>query len=109
MYRKPTEFPNLPQPSRLDDPLYASVAWTRYWRLMRGMALFTLACIAVTLAILFYWHGLVSIHMYIATAGGVAFAVMLMAALMGLVFMSSETGHDESIDDPVSKSISPDE
>jgi len=99
----------LPQPSRLDDPLYASIAWARYWRLMRGMAMFTLICVAVSLTILFYLHGWLSIHMYIATAGGVAFALMLMAALMGLVFLSSGTGHDESIDDPVSRSLHPDE
>tara|TARA_R110001606_G_scaffold277967_1_gene426191 strand:- start:2250 stop:2576 length:327 start_codon:yes stop_codon:yes gene_type:complete len=99
----------LPQPSRLDDPLYASIAWARYWRLMRGMAMFTLACVTVSLGILFSMHGWLSIHMYIATAGGVALTVMLMAALMGLVFLSSESGHDESIDDPVSKDISPDE
>jgi len=99
----------LPQPSRLDDPLYASVAWARYWRLMRGMAKFTLLCVAVVFAILFYLHGFASIHMYIATAGGVALTLMLMAALMGLVFLSSESGHDESIDDPVSRSVDPDE
>lgn len=99
----------MPQPSRLDDPLYASIAWARYWRLMRGMAMFTLVCVAISLAILFYMHGLVSIHMYIATAAGVAFALMLMAGLMGLVFLSSDSGHDESIDDPVSKDIYPDE
>ena len=99
----------MPQPSRLDDPLYASITWARYWRLMRGMAMFTLICVAVSLTILFYLHGWLSIHMYIATAGGVAFALMLMAALMGLVFLSSGTGHDESIDDPVSRSLHPDE
>lgn len=76
---------------------------------MRGMALFTLLCIGASLTILFYMHGLVSIHMYIATAAGVAFALMLMAGLMGLVFLSSESGHDESIDDPVSRNLYPDE
>ncbi|WP_373492249.1 hypothetical protein [Parasphingorhabdus sp.] len=99
----------MPQPSRLEDPLYASVAWARYWRLMRGMAKFTLLCVAVASGILFYLHGFVSIHMYIATAGGVAFTLMLMAALMGLVFLSSDSGHDESIDDPVSRHLYPDE
>lgn len=97
------------RPSRLDDPLYASFAWSRYWRLMRGMALFTLVCVLATLSVLFYLHGWVSIHLYIATAGGVAFALMLTAALMGLVFLSSGTGHDESIDDPVSRTVDPDE
>ena len=97
------------QPSRLDDPLYARTAWSRYWRLMRGMAIFTFICTAATLSVLYYLHGWVSIHMYIATAGGIGFALMLTAGLMGLVFLSSATGHDESIDDPVSREIYPDE
>lgn len=99
----------MPGPSKLDDPLYAEVAWRRYWKLMRWMGALTLTCVAITLGLLFYWHGFVSIHMYIATAGGVGFALMLTAALMGLVFLSSGTGHDECIDDPVSRDISPDE
>lgn len=37
--------------------------------------------------------------LYIATAG-IIFSVMLMSALMGLVFLSSGTGHDEAIEDP---------
>ena len=41
-----------------------------------------------------------TIHMMIATAAGVGLSVMLGAALMGLVFLSSGSGHDESIDDP---------
>lgn len=96
-------------PSQLDDPLNASIAWSRYWRLMRWMSLLTLLCVAIALAILYYLHGLVSIHMYIAAAGGVAFALMLTSALMGLVFLSSGTGHDESIDDPVSREVNSDE
>ncbi|MEM8918590.1 MAG: hypothetical protein AAGE37_06970 [Pseudomonadota bacterium] len=99
----------MPGPSQLDDPLNASIAWSRYWKLMRWMSLLTLLCVAVALGILFYLHGLVSIHMYIAAAGGVAFALLLTSALMGLVFLSSGTGHDECIDDPVSSSLTPDE
>ena len=47
--------------------------------------------------------GMVSLHVFIATALGVGFTVLLMSALMGLVFLSSGTGHDESVsnlDDP---------
>ena len=40
-----------------------------------------------------------TIHMIIATAAGVGLSVMLGAALMGLVFLSSGTGHDESVTD----------
>lgn len=41
-----------------------------------------------------------TIHMMIATAAGIGGSVMLTAALMGLVFLSSGSGHDESIEDP---------
>ncbi len=105
----PTELRNLPGPSQLDDPLYAGIAWSRYWRLMRWMSALTFICISAALGFLYYLHGLVSVHMYIAAAAGVGLAVLLTAALMGLVFLSSGTGHDDCIDDPVSQDISPDE
>ncbi|VAW04157.1 hypothetical protein MNBD_ALPHA04-2415 [hydrothermal vent metagenome] len=99
----------MPSPSRLDDPLYASVAWSRYWRLIRWMGALSLVCVVIALSIMHYLHGFVSIHIYIATAGAVFFALMLMAVLMGLVFLSSESGHDESINDPLSKDVLSDE
>ncbi len=87
-------------PSPLDEPDYAQFAWRRYWRLMRWMFGFSIAVTILVLG-LFYWqNGLVSIHFYIATAGAVIASILLTAALMGLVFLSSGTGHDESIDDP---------
>ena len=53
------------------------------------------------LALLYSRGALVSVHFYIATGLGIGVAMMLMAALMGLVFLSSGTGHDESIADPL--------
>lgn len=87
--------------SPLDDTEYARFAWKRYWRLMRWMFAVTVAVAALILGSL-WWHndGNVSIHFYIATAGAVVGAIMLTAALMGLVFLSSGTGHDEAIEDP---------
>jgi hypothetical protein len=38
--------------------------------------------------------------MVIATTAGVGLSVMLGAALMGLVFLSSGSGHDEAVEDP---------
>lgn len=90
----------MPNPSPLDDPEYAHFAWSRYWKLMRWMLGFTIVCIVVSLALLFWKNGFISIHFYIASAVGIGFTVMLTAALMGLVFLSSGTGHDESIEDP---------
>ncbi len=87
-------------PSPLDDPDYAQFAWTRYWRLMRWMTAFTLLVTAAVLVSFWMKYGWVSVHFYIATAGAIVASIMLTAALMGLVFLSSGTGHDESIDDP---------
>jgi hypothetical protein len=89
------------KPSPLDDRTTSEIAWARYRRLMRGMALVSLVAVIVALAWLRYTLGdQFSIHMVIATAAGVGLSVMLGAALMGLVFLSSGSGHDESIEDP---------
>lgn len=87
-------------PSRLDDPDYAALAWARYRRLIGWMFVFTLVVTTGALTLLWYRNGFVSIHIYIATALGTIVSMMLMSALMGLVFLSSGTGHDESIEDP---------
>ncbi|MEW4467338.1 hypothetical protein AB1K62_05865 [Parasphingorhabdus sp. JC815] len=96
-------------PSQLDDPLYAGVAWSRYWRLMRWMCALTILCVAIALGLLYFLHGMVSIHMYIATAAGVGFALLLTSALMGLVFMSSTSGHDDSVENHLDEDLPPDE
>ena len=88
------------RPSRLDDPEYANFAWRRYWRLMRWMFGVTLIVTVGALGTFWWQNGMVSIHFFIATAGAITGAIMLTAALMGLVFLSSGSGHDESIDDP---------
>ncbi len=86
--------------SPLDDPDKAAFAWARYKRLMRAMVLVTLVVVALVLGYIYVTDSALSIHFYIATGLGVGVAMMLTAALMGLVFLSSGTGHDESIDDP---------
>jgi hypothetical protein len=88
------------RPSPLDNPEYARFAWARYWRLMRWMLAFTLLVTVAVLTIFWWIEGFVSIHFFIATAGAVIASMMLTAALMGLVFLSSGTGHDEAVDDP---------
>ena len=56
------------------------------------------AAVAVALALLYLWisDAPFAIHMVIATALGVGFTVLLGTGLMGLVFLSSISGHDES-------------
>ena len=85
--------------SPLDDPKIAAHAWARYKRLMRWMFGFTAAVVAIALTAVYLRVGVASVHLYIATGLGVGFAVLLTSALMGLVFLSSGTGHDESVAD----------
>ncbi len=88
-------------PSPLDDPAQAAFAWARYKRLMVFMGGVTLVTVAIAMTLLYRAGALVSIHFVIATALGIGAAMMLKAALMGLVFLSSGTGHDEAIEDPL--------
>jgi hypothetical protein len=85
------------QRSPLDDPGKSAHAWARYRRLMRFMAVITGAVILLTFTLLYREDGLVSIHLYLAAALGIGFSMLLMSALMGLVFLSSGTGHDETL------------
>lgn len=87
--------------SPLDDPEKAAHAWARYLRVMRWMMLVTVALVVAAVIVLYRSNGLVSVHFYIATALGIGFTMLLASALMGLMFLSSGTGHDESIIDPL--------
>ena len=92
------------QKSLLDDPESAAFAWARFRRIMRFMFLLTVGIVAIALALLYkFGDEEVSIHFYIATALGIGFTMLLTSALMGLVFLSSGTGHDEAIEDPLRK------
>jgi hypothetical protein len=85
------------KPSPLDDPESAAFAWARFKRIMKLMAAVTAVIVAASLAFLWFTVGAVPIHFYIAAALGIGFSMLLTSALMGLVFMSNGTGHDESI------------
>lgn len=83
----------------LSDPDYARFAWARYRKLMWWMALASLATTALALVLLSWTGGPLPLLFMIFTAGGIFLSVLLAAALMGLVFLSSGTGHDENIQD----------
>jgi len=90
--------------SPLDDPRNAAHAWARYRRILRWMGAVTLLVVAIVDGWLYAAFGFVSIHLFLAASLGVGLTMMLMAALMGLVFLSSGTGHDESIEDRLDSS-----
>lgn len=89
--------------SPLDDPQKAAFAWARYRRMMRFMLLLTIGTVLLAMAVLYKQGSAATVHFYIATALGIGFTMLLTGGLMGLVFLSSGTGHDESVaerDDP---------
>ena len=83
--------------SPLDDPEAAAFAWARYRRIMRFMFLLTVGIVVIALALLWKFED-VSVHFYIATALGIGFTMLLASALMGLMFLSAGTGHDDAVD-----------
>lgn len=89
--------------SPLDDPEKAAFAWARYRRLMRLMFGITVGVVVIAVALLYKQVEGVSIHFFIATALGIGFTMLLTSALMGLVFLSSGTGHDEAVDHDLDK------
>ena len=87
--------------SPLDDPDTAAHAWARYKRMMRFMMVITVLMVGAACVALYRENGLVSAHIYVAAAIGIGFSMLLMSALMGLVFLSSGTGHDAAIANPL--------
>lgn len=90
--------------SPLEDPDKAAFAWARYKRLMRFMMMATVSVVIIALSLLYMQNGMLSPHFFIAVALGIGFSMMLMSALMGLVFLSNGTGHDESVDNRLPRS-----
>ena len=88
--------------SNLENPEYAAFAWDRYRRLMWWMTLASTLSVVVGLTMLRLMAGPIPWPMMLFTALGIFFSVLLAAALMGLVFLSAGSGHDDTIIDPFS-------
>jgi hypothetical protein len=84
--------------SPLEDPANAAHAWARYRLIMKWLLAVTVITVGVAIGLLFAFNGMISVHFYIAVALGISFTMLLGGGLMGLVFLSSGTGHDESVD-----------
>lgn len=84
----------------LDDPDYARFAWRRFRRILAWMTLVAALTTVVGVALVRWIAGPQNFHSTLATSAGIFFTVLLAATLMGLVFLSSGTGHDGKITDP---------
>lgn len=85
-------------PSPLDNPENAAHAWGRFRHIMRILAMVTALFTALLVAVMWVLFPEASIHFFIAVALGAAFTMGLTGTLMGLVFLSNGTGHDEAVD-----------
>jgi len=93
------------QPDGLDDPNYAAFAWRRFRRILWWMAL--VALLAAAAAEYWLWATMGELHIVTALAAffGVFFTVIMAAALMGLMFISSGSGHDAQVEDPLKDEV----
>ena len=85
-----------PVPSRRKaDYERAAVAWERYKRMMKWMVLVAAAVVALSLLYLRQTGAPLPLHLVVATIAGVGLTVLVGTGLMGLVFLSNRSGHDE--------------
>ena len=80
---------------RAQDFERAAEAWARYRQMMKWMALVALVAVLLSLIYLKSFGDPVPVHMVIATVAGVGLTVLVGTGLMGLVFLSNRSGHDE--------------
>jgi len=72
-------------------------AWARFRWIMRWVV--TAAMLSVAAALFYLWKdgSPLTVAVIIATSAGVSLTVLLGGALMGLIFMSAGTGHDDEV------------
>ena len=73
----------------------AAVAWARYKRMMKWMVAVTVVTVALSLLYLRQSGAPMPLHMVVATIAGVGLTILVGTGLMGLVFLSNRSGHDE--------------
>ena len=86
-----------PIPPKAEAP---ALAWSRYKIMMKWMALAAAVAAALAVAYLKATSDAMPWPMVLATIAGVFLSVLLGTALMGLVFLSDRTGHDDSASGP---------
>lgn len=74
--------------------------WRRFRRLMAWMLVVTVVAVGLSLAWLIAVGAPMKLHFLIAVGLGVGLSLLLTAALMGLVFVSARSGHDDAAHTP---------
>ncbi|MGZ8286096.1 MAG: hypothetical protein ACXW27_17295 [Allosphingosinicella sp.] len=88
---------SMPRHDPIPPKLEASaLAWSRYKTMMKWMALASAVAAALAVAYLKATSDAMPWQMVLATIAGVGLSVLLGTALMGLVFLSDRSGHDDA-------------
>lgn len=82
----------------LDDPDQARHAWTRFRTIMAWNVAVAGAASVVAIIVMEWLQGPIRLVTKLAVLGGVGGSVLLAGVLMGLIFLSSGTGHDEDVE-----------
>ena len=85
----------IPRSRRGPDYERAAVAWERYKRMMRWMVLVAAVTVALSLLYLKSSGAPLPLHLVVATIAGVGLTILVGTGLMGLIFLSHRSGHDE--------------
>lgn len=93
MQSMPRHDPIPPKPAQPAEP---ALDWSRYKSMMKWMALASAIAAALAVAWLKATSEAMPWQMVLATIAGVGLSVLLGTALMGLVFLSDRSGHDEA-------------
>lgn len=88
----------MPRPDPIPTP--RASALRRFARIMRLMALLSIACAAVAVWAVARDDSELHINMLIATALGVGLTVLLGTGLISLAYLSDASGHDEQAHHP---------
>ena len=88
--------PRLPTDSEAPPPVPVSI-WAPFRRLMLIVSLVAVLAVVAALALLRATGAPDRWELWLAVSGGIAGTVLLTGALMGLVFLSNRSGHDDQI------------
>ena len=83
-----------PRPDPVPSPRHALMR--RFWRIFRLLALLSIVVAAIAVLLVTRGEDSPGVHFMVATALGAGLTVLLGTALMTLVFLSAESGHDDA-------------
>lgn len=83
-----------PRPDPVPTPRQSTIF--RFWRIFRLLAVLSVVIAAIAVVLVAHNSTEVHVGLLITTALGIGLTVLLGSALMALMFVSSDSGHDDA-------------